>query len=505
MVALTLAALVGLIQASANGAAAGAVPGTSASTRTSAGRGPVPARWPLRATGRRASRALSGSGAQLWVRRYNGPGNGMSNDDVAHSVAVSPSGGVVFVTGYSTADTQDYVTIAYNAATGARLWASRYNGPANNDDQANSVAVSPDGGIVFVTGYSTGATSGADYATVAYNAATGARLWVRRYNGPANGTDAADSVAVSPDGGTVVVTGSSDGGTSTYYDYATVAYNAATGARLWVRRYSGPAGYGEDAANSVAVSPDSSTVYVTGSSDGGAPTGWDYATVAYTAATGAQLWVQRYDGGTAQHGGVAISVAASPDGNAVFVTGFSDGAGTGSDYVTIAYNAATGATLWASRYNSGGVSTDEPHSLAVSPDGSTVFVTGYSTGATSGDDYLTVAYNAATGATLWARRYSGPGNGTDHAVAVAVSPAGDIVYATGYSTGQASGEDFGTVAYNAVTGATLWARRYNGPANSTDGAYALAVATTGTVFATGISYGATSGADCLTIAYSGGQ
>ena len=51
---------------------------------------------------------------------------------------------------------------------------------------------------MFVTGSSQGVGSGSDYATVAYSAATGTRLWVRRYNGPANGNDGASSVRVSP-------------------------------------------------------------------------------------------------------------------------------------------------------------------------------------------------------------------------------------------------------------------------------------------------------------------
>ena len=50
---------------------------------------------------------------------------------------------------------------------------------------AGSVAVSPDGTMVYVagSGYSGG---GEYYATVAYRAATGRQLWVSRYHGPVN-------------------------------------------------------------------------------------------------------------------------------------------------------------------------------------------------------------------------------------------------------------------------------------------------------------------------------
>ncbi len=120
--------------------------------------------------------------------------------------------------------------IATAATPGSQLWATRYNGPANLDDDGGALGVSPDGSKVFVTGSSIGSTSADDYATVAYDASTGDQLWAKRYNGPANRRDFAFALAVGPDGSELFVTGASVGSTSEYdYDYATVAYDASTG------------------------------------------------------------------------------------------------------------------------------------------------------------------------------------------------------------------------------------------------------------------------------------
>src|SRR5260221_3259423 len=89
-----------------------------------------------------------GPAAQLWVARYNGPGN---INDLANSVAVSPAGGTVFVTGASGGSSlkYDYGTVAYNAATRAPLWGARYNGPPNRNKKTHTPAVTPRAGAGF--------------------------------------------------------------------------------------------------------------------------------------------------------------------------------------------------------------------------------------------------------------------------------------------------------------------------------------------------------------------
>jgi hypothetical protein len=74
-----------------------------------------------------------------------------------------------------------------------------------------------------VTGESWGSTTSLDYATVAYSTNTGDQLWAARYDGPGANTDEAYSLAISPTTGKVFITGHSMGPTSAD-DYATIAY-----------------------------------------------------------------------------------------------------------------------------------------------------------------------------------------------------------------------------------------------------------------------------------------
>ncbi len=246
----------------------------------------------------------SSLGDTVWVRRYNGPGN---SHDQASSLAVDV-GGNVYVTGRSAGSStyDDYATIKYNSS-GDAVWVRRYSGPGDSSDYAAAIAVDANGNV-YVTGWSFGSGTNEDYGTIKYSS-SGDTVWVRRYNGPGNSHDQATSLAVDA-GGNVYVTGGS-AGSSTYEDYATIKYSSS-GDPVWVRRYDGLAN-GDDCATSLAVDA-SGNVYVTGCTyehvefakvlgidgpRGGYKAGWSSgegdgnATIKYDDA-GNQMWLAQY-------------------------------------------------------------------------------------------------------------------------------------------------------------------------------------------------------------------
>jgi sugar lactone lactonase YvrE len=437
----------------------------------------------LASTGVRAAPGASAAGgARLWVARFRD--HDQQND--AQAVVTSPDGSTAYVTGLSGTDTgQSHITtVAYHAATGTRRWVARYFGLGVSGP--TSVAISPDGSRLFVAGFTVppGSALPTRFAVVAYNASTGAMLWAQH---PFN-SGTATSVAVSPDSATVYATGTIGDQVDGRGSVATFAFDAATGARRWLAVFHGmrPSAV----AQSVAASPDGQKVFVLSpvtSSSGNR----FLATLAYGAATGAAVWT-RFASGTADTPegiGVSQTIAVSPDSSAVFITGASALLST-STLTTIGYSAATGQRLWTDQYR-GPQGNNAGNAVTVSPDGSQVFVTGHSNGTTSpyAQNFATVAYATSGGRKLWARTFSSPSSPEAAllgAVALGVSPDGTTVYATGTAPGfRSNSTNAITVAYRTADGATSWSDRYRGRRDFA-GATDLAVSPAGqAVFVTG--------------------
>jgi hypothetical protein len=439
-----------------------------------------------------------------WETRYDGPVNGY---DRANVMTLDASGNV-YVTGVShgMGTDADFVTIKYDPS-GNQLWEARYNGPGNGYDYAEGIAVDASGNV-FVCGQSSNGTN-LDYAVIKYDGTTGFPLWdfgggevAARYNGPGNGYERAYDIALGPSGN-IYVTGRSRG-SWTAGDITTIAYDT-NGNQLWLARYNGP-GNSVDYGYAIAIDA-SGYVYVTGESTG-IGTSTDYATIKYDGATGLPLWnfgggevAARYNG-PGNSGDYALAIALDAFGN-VFVSGQSAGMGTHFDYATLAYD-SNGNQLWAARYDGPGISYDRGYDIALDGSGN-VYVTGESTG-TDTMDYATIKYDGTTGFPLWdfgggeiAARYNGPGNRGDYAVAIALDSSGKV-YVTGYSWGSGTGPDYATVAYDS-SGNQHWLARHNGPGNGGDAAVDIALDSSGNVYVTGGSIGSGTDSDYTTIKY----
>lgn len=375
-------------------------------------------------------------------------------------------------------------------------WVKALAGNTPVGNRATDIAVGPSsrGDRVYVTGFAhTGSTlnnsTGQHGMTVAYTA--GGRVLWKAPNDYVDTTrlnaqvpiSYGPRIRVSPDGRRVYVGWDVSQQNSSATNYAVTAYDASTGAQLWQATYDGPSDTA-DALNAMELSPDGSTIYVTGGSE---TAGWgtsDLTTVAYDAATGAQRWVARFAGPTPSgqaYGDVANALAVSPDGSKVMVTGQVQASpctsyGCPTEWMALGYDSITGQLLWSHAFGQGDSPGNLPYAVRISRDGTRAYVTGRLDVAghcprSGWANWGTVAYDTASGTQLWSQVWSGPAQGgLNFPAAMAVDDHDRVLITGKVSLIDASGtcgSAYGTVAYDGATGLQLWSQVDAGPSAPT--------------------------------------
>lgn len=191
-----------------------------------------------------------------------------------------------------------------------------------------------------------------------------------------------------------------------------------------------------------------------------------------------QWWTARYSTPAGGSQDTVSAIAIDNAGN-VFVAGWGNGFGSGSDIILVKYNSLTGDTAWVRSYTGPGANEDKPMAITTDNAGS-VYLTGYSFQPTR--DIITMKYDAA-GSLVWMSTYNGSNNGGDYGFAIEVDASGSV-YIAGRSD-EANLQHFTTIKYNS-SGAQQWAAVYNGPlSQSFDEARDIAVDNSGNVYVTG--------------------
>jgi len=415
---------------------------------------------------------------QQWVELYQGP--------YGKAMVVDGSGDV-YVTGWGWG--LGYNTIKYNSS-GAQQWVKQYHGIDNGNDFAFSIAAD-NSGNVYVTGWSQGGGNATDIVTVKYDP-SGDSVWVQRYRGPGvssavPGFEPYVKLIAVDNSGNVYVTGTSYGGSTTGYDYATIKYSS-TGVQQWVQRYNNSGANGLDYATSIGLD-DSGNVVVSGFSDADAAgTIEDFCTIKYSP-SGVQQWLARYN--TGGHERVNGMVVEHLTGN-VYATGWNgpsniNGAG---GYITVKYD-RNGNQKWFQTYT--GSTYDEASCVTLDASYNVYVSGGLVTGSTA-SDYLTIKYDSS-GTQKWTEVYNNsPTNGYDKANGITVDKAG-YIYVTGTSNNGGSIFDYATLKYDNA-GNLLWTQRYNDGGNDCS-PLALVVDTSYNVYVSGAS-----GTKYMTLKYS---
>jgi hypothetical protein len=367
------------------------------------------------------------------------------------------------------------------------------------------------GTTVFVAG----TNSANQFRLAAYNVSSGALRWsaAGSHAVPAGVPTVVTAVAVSPDGSRVFVTGKETETLSLtaapYTFYLTVAYAASNGRELWAARYTGIAAGQTNVPTGIVVAPNSRTVFVTGTSVvpfcGGSGVcqifPYEYATVAYNASSGRQLWAHGYAGvGSGYNQPTAITVGSS--GARVYVTGFSQYLNPAPNAVfdgaTVAYDTRSGRQLWVSRLRSpvygGTVGQSSPPAIAVGSRDDRVFVTDavqYTGNGSGGSvEALTVGYATRSGQRAWQVPYT-PSGGQAVPSAVTVDPNNSRVYVVGTAVSGQSASTLTTLAYSETRGSLAWRANYTPPVGAGSGGGSVAVAS-GRVYVAGwVGFGAT--------------
>ena len=163
-----------------------------------------------------------------WAKTFNGKSISTDSSSVVKMYILDKS---IYIAGTSDAygKGNDIVLIKRDYATGDTLWTRHYNGSANSDDQAVDMEINQTTGDVYITGKTTGLSTGYDIVTLKYSA-SGVLGWIQIWdNNYYHGDDIPKDISIDGSGRIIIsaYTFNGNSGYPTYYeDLLALVYNS---------------------------------------------------------------------------------------------------------------------------------------------------------------------------------------------------------------------------------------------------------------------------------------
>jgi len=333
----------------------------------------------------------------LWVRHT-------SLGYKANAMLIGSSGDI-YITGkaWRPGTGHDYLTVKYDA-DGNQGWHHYFSGETITFEDSPAAIAEDQAGNVIVTGtmdIEVNNTAGTGYGTIKYNF-LGNPAWGRIYRGIQSIFPSNQARAIATDSlSNIYITGSvANGG-----NIGTISYGP-TGNVRWVRLTAG--GWG----NAVKVDGLTGDVYVAGKNS-------FYSILIKYSSNGNVLWAFT----ESSFQGEAFAIDIDTQGN-IYVAGVASG--DTRDVFVSKFN-SSGVRQWVRIYDGGRYDDVKALELDVNRN---VYLTGISQGAETGNDYVTLKYDT-NGNLQWVRRYH---HGDDRAYGLAVGFLSGNVYVTGSSS-----------------------------------------------------------------------
>lgn len=389
------------------------------------------------------------SGELIWQQSW---GTALENE-VGARLVLSLDGGTLYVTGSRDLPAQpslkeEFLVVAFDTNDGSERWSATWDASLASsvgNDVANDLVVSADGNWVYVTG--TVVQGSGDWFLAMLSNFDGSLVWeqlIAQDVGPSEGID----VELSADGQTLYCVGS-ELGTPTV-----LAMDASLGQELW----RATAAFGGGAESRALIDETHSRLHVFGFGDT-----QEEVLVSYNLLTG-----QRTAGVTAPAGVQPPNAALSPDDSKLLFAYLQESAGPGNTAIVQCVEAVDGDFLWSASFQgpSGPDQSDFVLEAAFDASGTRALVTGRYPVAASLADTWVAAWEASSGASLWANLYD-TNQAEEAPVRLLAHPSAPLCFTAGLLRAGDNNLDIQLSSYNTLTGERTWtvALDQTGPAS----------------------------------------